>query len=381
MVLLAGLADLVDRLRADGRRVIGPTVRDGAIVLDDLHSADDLPHGWGVEATPGRYRLHRRPDRAAFGHSAGPQSWKQFLHPPQRLLFAADRRDGDLSITEPAPADERLALFGVRPCDLRAIAVQRRVFGEGSDFARRLDNAFVIAVNCTEPAEVCFCASAGGGPRAADGYDLVLTELADEDDVRYLADAATPAGAAVLAALASTAADPADVRRADGEIAAARDRMVRSLPATDLPEMLSAAAESPHWQDVASRCLTCGNCTMVCPTCFCTSVVDTTDVTGDHAERWLEWATCFDLGYSELHGGQVRTSAASRYRQWLTHKFGTWHAQFGESGCVGCGRCIAWCPVGIDVTAELTALAATSVLDPAPDPAATVPVTAGEDRR
>ena len=102
---------------------------------------------------------------------------------------------------------------------------------------------------------------------------------------------------------------------------------------------------------------------MVCPTCFCTSVADTTDVTGDHAERWQEWASCFDLDYSELHGGQVRSSGASRYRQWLTHKFGTWHTQFGQSGCVGCGRCIAWCPVGIDVTAELTALAATSELD------------------
>ena len=117
-------------------------------------------------------------------------------------------------------------------------------------------------------------------------------------------------------------------------------------------------ASVAYWAEIASRCLTCANCTMVCPTCFCTSVTDTTDLTGDHAERWQTWASCFDVEFSYLHGGSVRTSARSRYRQWLTHKLGTWHDQFGESGCVGCGRCIAWCPAGIDITAEVRALAA-----------------------
>jgi len=361
MVVLTGLTELVALLRAEGYRVIGPTVRDDAIVLDEIQSADQLPYGYGVDAAPGRYRLRRRDDRAAFGHSAGPQSWKQFLHPPRRQLWSAERDAGGFTVTEPVKRDERLALLGVRPCDLAAIAVQRRVFGEDSDYARRIDQAFVIAVNCTEPAEVCFCVSAGGGPRADTGYDLVLTELAKGP--RYLVEVGTERGSALLGGLAYAPAESHDVLTANDQIRTAEDRMGRALPDADLPGMLRGAVESPHWQDVASRCLTCGNCTMVCPTCFCTSVVDTTDVTGDHAERWQEWASCFDLDYSELHGGQVRTSGASRYRQWLTHKFGTWHTQFGQSGCVGCGRCIAWCPVGIDVTAELTALAATSDLD------------------
>lgn len=367
MVLLPGLADLVARLRADGYEVIGPTVRDGTVVLEELESADCLPYGWGVEAAPGRYRLHRRAAAAAFATSAGPQSWKRFLHPPRRPLWSAERQaGGDFTVTEPPPPHERLALLGVRPCDLRALAVQRRVFGPGSDYAQRLDRAFVVAVNCTEPSEVCFCASAGGGLRAEDGADLILTELTGPDGARYLAEVGSAAGAAVLGTLPHGDADPGDVLLANEMIAAAERRMVRTLPDTDLPAMLAGAVASPHWQDVASRCLTCGNCTLVCPTCFCTSVVDTTDVTGDHAERWEEWATCFDLDYSEMHGGPVRASAASRYRQWLTHKFGTWQRQFGESGCVGCGRCIAWCPVGIDVTAELTALAATSALEVSP---------------
>jgi Fe-S-cluster-containing hydrogenase component 2 len=125
-----------------------------------------------------------------------------------------------------------------------------------------------------------------------------------------------------------------------------------------VPAGLQAALEHPRWDDVARRCLTCGNCTMVCPTCFCTQVTDTTDLTGDHAERWRRWDSCFTLEYSHVHGGSVRTSTRSRYRQWLTHKLSTWHDQFGTTGCVGCGRCIAWCPVGIDLTEEVRALLA-----------------------
>ena len=369
MVLLSGLDNLIARLRDDGYRVIGPTVRDAAVVLDEIHAADQLPSGWGVDAAPGRYRLRRRSDRSAFATSAGPQSWKRFLHPPRSLLWTGERSaDGSVSVTEPADDGVRLALVGVRPCDLRALGVQRRVFGPGSAYAKRLNDAFIVAVNCTEPSEVCFCVSAGGGPRAGEDADLILTELTEPGAVRYVAEAASAAGSAILDSLPHSDAPADDVLLAHDRIAAAERRMTRpdarSLPDTNLPAMLARAVASPQWEDVASRCLTCGNCTLVCPTCFCTSVVDTTDVTGDHAERWSHWASCFDIDYSEMHGGAARTSAASRYRQWLTHKFGTWTAQFGESGCVGCGRCIAWCPAGIDVTAELTALAATSAIEP-----------------
>ena len=170
MVLLPGLAELIAWLRADGYQVIGPTVREGAVVLEELQAADQLPSGWGVDAAPGRYRLRRRTDGAAFATCAGPQSWKQFLHPPRRPLWSADRSaDATITVAEPTTDERRLALIGVRPCDLRALAVQRRVFGPDSEYARILDRAFIVAVNCTEPAEVCFCASAGGGPRAAEG--------------------------------------------------------------------------------------------------------------------------------------------------------------------------------------------------------------------
>jgi len=141
-------------------------------------------------------------------------------------------------------------------------------------------------------------------------------------------------------------------------VADAAGAMGRSMPAYGLHDLMTSSYDAARWNDVAERCLTCGNCTMACPTCFCTTVEDMTDLSGDHAERWQSWDSCFELDFSYLHGGPVRSSPRSRYRQWLTHKLGTWHDQFGSSGCVGCGRCIVWCPVGIDLTEEVAALQA-----------------------
>jgi ferredoxin len=354
-VSLRSLRPLVEALRARGYTVVGPTVRDGAIVLAELDSADDLPYGWGVTTAPGRYRLRRRDDRAAFGHAAGPQSWKRFLHPPRSPQWTAERGPDGFTVT-PAPEDPvRYAFLGVRACDLRAIAVQDRVLGGvETGYAKRRAELFIVAVSCTEPAETCFCASVGCGPAVRDGYDLALTELA----AGYVVETGSAPGERLLAELPVEPAPPQAVERARAQVDAAAARMGRALPEADLRELLAGGYDSARWDEVAASCLSCGNCTMVCPTCFCTAIEDVTDLTGTHAERWLRWDSCFDLDFSHLHGGPVRTSTRSRYRQWLTHKLGTWHDQFGESGCVGCGRCIAWCPVGIDITEETAALAA-----------------------
>jgi ferredoxin len=363
--LLLEAADL-DRLHAAlrdaGYRVIGPTVRDGAIILGELESAGDLPFGWGVSLEPGGYRIRQRDDSAAFGHSAGPQSWKQFLHPPREKLWSARREGGGFEVETAAEPAPRMAFVGVRPCDLRAIQIQDQVLGSGehagSRYAARRAGVFIVAVNCTEPGETCFCTSMGTGPEAGPGYDLALTEMVGEGTHRFLVDVGSPAGADMLAGLPTRPADEASAGHARTAVAEAAGKMGRSMPAGILHELMAASADAERWDDVASRCLTCGNCTMACPTCFCTSVEDMTDLSGDHAERWQSWASCFDLDFSYLHGGAVRSSPRSRYRQWLTHKLGTWHDQFGSSGCVGCGRCIVWCPVGIDLTEEVAALQA-----------------------
>lgn len=354
-----GLGRLVGVLIERGYRVVGPTVRDSAIVLAELESAEDLPRGWGVDVGPGHYRLQRRDDDAVFAHSAGPQSWKQFLHPPRRRLFSTDR-GGEISY---GAAEEipRYAFIGVHGCDLAAIATLDRVLGGGKfpdgSFARRRRQIFVVAANCTEPGGLCFCASMGTGPAAGPGYDLALTEQIDGEGRRYLVDVGTQEGADVLAAVPHREAGVDEISCARADVEAASHRMGRQMPATDHRELLIRSRESPQWEEVASRCLTCGNCTMVCPTCYCTSTEDITDLTGEHAERWQHWASCYEFDFTYIHGGSTRQSGPSRYRHWLTHKLGTWHDQFGMSGCVGCGRCIAWCPTGIDITEEMNKLA------------------------
>ncbi|AFM16493.1 hypothetical protein Mycch_1702 [Mycolicibacterium chubuense NBB4] len=349
----AGLAELVEALKRRGYRVIGPTVRDSAIVLAELSSAEDLPSGWGVDVAPGHYRLRQRADDAVFGHSAGPQSWKQFLHPPRQRLWSSEgEQNGDT---------ERYAFLGVRGCDLAAIATLDRVLGRGAhpqpEFAARRRGIFVVAVNCTEPGGLCFCASMGTGPGVGPGHDLALTERIDGNVRSYLVEVGSDDGADVLAELPQRVADDHEIDCARADVADAAHAMGRRMPEVDLRELLASSRESPRWDDVAARCLTCGNCTMVCPTCFCTDVTDVTDLTGEHAERWMHWASCFDLDFSYVHPDSVRQSGAGRYRHWITHKLGTWHDQFGTSGCVGCGRCIAWCPTGIDITEEAAALA------------------------
>jgi sulfhydrogenase subunit beta (sulfur reductase) len=357
-----GLELLLRTLSDQGFRVLGPTVRDGAIVYDDLGSASELPIGWTDEQEPGKYRLSRRDDEARFGYAVGPHSWKQFLLPAKIRLWSARRRDGELELKDEPAEDTPLAFIGVRACELHGIAVQDHVLLEGRyvdrDYAARRKDAFVVAVNCFEPGGTCFCVSMGTGPKAEAGYDLALTEILDGEH-RFLVEVGSERGAEVLQELDSRPAAEGDTSAAAAAVAGAAEKMGRELDTTDLRGLLARNLEHERWDEVASRCLTCGNCTMVCPTCFCTSVEDVGDLAGAEAERVRLWDSCYSVDHSYLHGGSVRPSGRSRYRQWLTHKFGTWHDQFGESGCIGCGRCITWCPVGIDVTEELTAIRAT----------------------
>jgi ferredoxin len=354
------LEGLLAALRRRGFTVVGPTQRDGAIVYEELESAAELPIGWTDLQEAGSYRLARREDEARFGYAVGPHSWKQFLFPPRVSLWRARRAEGGPIEVDETPVEEGpFAFVGVRSCELHAIAVQDRVFIGGryvdSDYAARRDDAFIVAVNCFEPGGTCFCVSMGTGPKAEAGYDLALTEIL-EGEHRLLVEVGSDRGAEVLRELPRRPADAADLAAAERAVGGAAERMGRRLDTSDLRGLLAETLEHPRWDEVASRCLTCGNCTLVCPTCFCSGVEDVTDLAGEQSERFRSWDTCFSVEHSHIHGGDIRPSGRSRYRQWLTHKFGTWHDQFGSSGCVGCGRCITWCPVGIDVTEELAAL-------------------------
>jgi len=352
-----GFAGLLDLLVERGYALIGPTVRDGAIVLDRIDGVGDLPRGMREIQSPGGYRLEDAGDDKLFAWAHGPDSGKKFLFPPREEIQTGRRDpDGGISV-EPAPLqDVRYAFVGLRSCDLHAIEIQDRVFRIADPAYRtRRERSVFIGVNCELPGGTCFCVSMETGPRCTAGFDLALTEL----DEGFTVDIGTPVGAELL--------DPPHAVKASDEQAAAsydvteraKTAMGRVLDTSDLPNLLYRNREHPRWDDVGARCLTCTNCTMVCPTCFCHDIGDMISLDGTQTSRTREWASCFSEEFSHLASGSVRSSNRARYRQWLTHKFASWIDQFGSSGCVGCGRCITWCPVGIDVTEEITVIRAT----------------------
>jgi ferredoxin len=365
------LQAVIEALRADGLRVVGPQVADGAVVYRDLERTSDLPRGWIDEQDGGRYRLVPEETAGVFDHVVGPHSLKNFLFPPRETLSRFLREDGTWRQLDDLPAEPPLAVIGVRACDLAGLAIQDRVFlgGEAVDpgYRRRRESLFLVAVNCRRAAATCFCHSTGCGPAVSPGFDLALTEIGD----RFACEVGSQRGATLLATVSATETLapclPEDVAAARQQSVALEQAMhareslpgsprPRSLNTEGLRDLLFDNLEHPRWDEVASRCLSCTNCTLVCPTCFCASVTEVADLSGDSVERERHWASCFTLDHARMHGTSVRSSTASRYRQWLTHKLAGWIDQFGTSGCTGCGRCITWCPVGIDLTEEVAAI-------------------------
>ena len=354
-----GIQQLIDRLTTDGYRVVGPRVRDDAIVLGAITSTADLPVGVGDEQDAGCYRLVEAGDGRMFAHSIPAQPWKRYLYPPTERLWQARSEGGGFAFADGGEDGvARYALFGVRACDLTALRTLDLVLGRKGAADRRYmarrERGFIVAANCSRSAASCFCASMGSGPRPS-GYDLAIGEFVDGGTPRYLITAGSDRGAAVLAKLDGRPASDGDVAASEAALEQAAGSQVRSM-VPDVAALLRRNLEHRQWNQVAERCLSCANCTLVCPTCFCASVEDTTDLSGTVAERWRKWDSCYTSDFSYIHGGSIRGSGASRYRQWITHKLSSWWQQFETSGCVGCGRCITWCPVGIDITQEARTL-------------------------
>jgi NAD(P)H-flavin reductase len=352
-----GLGRLLDLLASDGRRIIGPTASGGAIVYAEIRSSADLPAGWTADQAPGTYRLRQTGTDRQFDYAVGPTAWKQETFPPRVPITLGRRVEGQATFEDAMPPVPPVAFLGVRGCEIAALLTQDAVLAHGPaidrDYTARRAAALIVAVECVTPADTCFCTSMGTGPEVTSGFDLAMTELDDGFVVR----AGSAAGDDLLARLDLAPASEGQRSEASGAVAAARERIGDPVPTAGLPARLIAAADSPRWAEIAERCLACANCTLVCPTCFCTGVTQVSDLDGIEAVAERTWDSCFTLGFARVAGGNFRPRVQDRYRQWLTHKFGTWWDQFGMSGCVGCGRCITWCPVGIDVREELLAVA------------------------
>lgn len=349
------LQQIITALSSASYTVVGPTTQEEAIIYDELSSINDLPIGWKDTQGPGSYRLEHQDNGHYFDYVVGPNSWKKYLYPPKLTLFNT-RKNGsgfEVEINEEVP---KYAFIGVRGCELAAIRIQDKIFLEWtyieSHYKARRERAFILAVNCAVPGETCFCTSMKTGPQVTGDYDLALTELDDT----FLLHIGSEVGAEMLAGCDWRLAGAYELSHARRLMIQAEEQMGRKLDTRDLPELLYDNLDHPQWDDVAERCLSCMNCTMVCPTCFCTDVQDMSDLTGENTERVRVWDSCFNPDFSYVFGGNLRPNIRARYRQWLTHKLASWVDQFGMLGCVGCGRCITWCPVGIDLTEEVVAI-------------------------
>jgi sulfhydrogenase subunit beta (sulfur reductase) len=340
---------LVDVLHGAGYDCVGPRVRDGAITYEGITHAAELPQGMHDTQSPGQYRLHAGDSPRLFAWANGPQAVKPLVFRPRETVWRVRRNDrGRLKFVADAPRAPLTAVIGVRACDLAALKMLDEHYRGDTLYRARRKALLLIAVNCTHPAQTCFCASTGDGPRADTGFDLALDELEDG----YVIYAGTAKGRAIADSLPQHPAAREQRRAGKQASRHAAQQQARALPSRNLRDPLFANLHHPRWHDVAARCLSCGNCTSVCPTCFCHSQNEAAHLDGTESEHYRQWDSCFTQGHSYIHGLVVRADTETRYRQWLTHKLGGWHDQFGRSGCVGCGRCIAWCPVGIDITEE-----------------------------
>ncbi|HUI22887.1 MAG TPA: 4Fe-4S dicluster domain-containing protein [Nitrososphaerales archaeon] len=341
------ITGLFRNLQNLGYTVVGPSLSEGVVRLRELTGPADLAAGVVDVQAPGRYSLGKEAP-LVFSSVNGPDSPKRYLHPADVELSRLIDGGGCIESVSGFHSNRKYAFFGIRPCDLRAVGVMDRTMlmpgFEDRVYSALRNGAIFIVVNCTRAGENCFCASMGTGPGAESGYDVSITELPEV----LLVDV-PKRSASLFQGIELKPATKAELRAGEEMVQRARDQMGRRIAEQDPSKQMYAAMDSPAWGRVAERCLSCGNCTMVCPTCFCNTVIDRNDLRDGSVSRVRVWDSCLSKDFVYSAGGNPRLQRMSRYRQFVMHKFAYWPDEFGTYGCVGCGRCITWCPVGIDI--------------------------------
>ncbi|MDY6874054.1 MAG: 4Fe-4S dicluster domain-containing protein [Chloroflexota bacterium] len=239
-------------------------------------------------------------------------------------------------------------IWGIRPCDAKASSLLDTVFYTEDDgdpyWIAKRDASVLVGMGCTEPCQTCFCTTVGGGPFNTDGLDALVTELGDE----YYIETLTDKGERLFAELPIASEEQQEqVQTLQSKVKGAMEPVFET---DNLKEHLDDIFGSDYWDTIAESCLGCGVCTFLCPTCFCFDIVDEVQ----RSERVRNWDTCMFRIYSqEASGHNPRPTRKERTRQRIMHKYSYWLDHIGEIGCTGCGRCVRYCPVGLDIRAML----------------------------
>lgn len=325
------------------------------MIYEEISSLDDLPLGWSDEQSPGKYTLKKQNHAFYFHYNCSPHSWKRFVFPPkQKILTATKLNENSFEITPEKNIQKKIAFLGMKPCELSALhtldGVLLKSAFKDTPYELRRQNILTIVTNCSKASSTCFCTSMQTGPIAKSGFDLSITEIITAPKPSFLMTVGSPLGHDVIKDLKLPEATKEQIDFIEIQGIETSRQISKTLDTSQIKDVFYKKRTSPVWEKVGNACLSCANCTMVCPTCFCTTIEDTSDLAHNHAERWKNWDSCFNLDFTYMSGGSTRVSTSSRYRHWITHKLASWEDQFNQSGCVGCGRCITWCPVQIDIT-------------------------------
>ena len=324
------LPDLVRGLSTD-HEVIGPIAKGDAFVFGTVLDPSELRLDYDATLLPP----------------------KKYFVPPAEELMRFDARENEV-LTAKVQAHPRV-LFGVHPCDINALMLMDNVFlGEYEDpyYKARRDSTLIVGVNCL-PSSSCFC-NAWGTDEVHWGFDIFLSDLGD----RYFVSVRSVKGAELLDRFVETRdiaeQDTADFQRVTREF---KESFENHLDTAQLPLLLDAKFEDEVWDELGEKCLSCGACSMVCPTCYCFDVRDKLSPSGADGSRQRTWDSCMFSEFAEVaHGHNFRGTKASRVKYRYYHKQWGYLSKFERVLCVGCGRCARACKAGINPRVVIEAL-------------------------
>jgi sulfhydrogenase subunit beta (sulfur reductase) len=321
------LGKFVENLKKD-HEVIGPKRKAEGYIFDYIDDSGELALDYTTTMLPP----------------------KKIFFPPREPLYSYEKVGEEVVIKDLSEKwKKKRILFGVHSCDINALLILDGVFGgklKDQLYLNRRRNTLIIGMNCRSPGENCFCDAMTTGPTIKKGYDLLLTDIGD----KYYVQVGSKAGEKLLSRDLFRTATKADRKKMEAEVIRVKNKLQSDFGIDKLGEKMKGKFWSKLWEAQTKKCVLCGACNFVCPTCYCFDVVDETDLAGKKGQRVRVWDTCHFKDFATVAGGiNFRGGKVPRVKQRLYHKLCYSTEQRGVYDCVGCGRCIQFCPAKIDI--------------------------------